>query len=558
MFLALKGYFNVPWALRLVRPAVGGSRAAQALRGLAGGIPPTERWIVGFGNDPSRKWGPSATRPEHGMPFSFWVALRYLASTRRVSIAVASVLAIIGVAFGTSALAVTIGVTGGFRAEFKEKVLGVNAHVLVMRYAGEFHDYREVMEKLSKSEGVVAIAPFTINPMMLTHGGNTATGVQVKGIDPLLSPGVLDLPSQIVEGSLDGLRRPGAAPPKSGRRPFRKDNGEATDPQRSSDEPDAPEDAPAQRRRPAALPLGRAIELEPDAGYGSVLPEDDELPDELNLDPCETASSDLPGLVIGTSLKEDLDVQVGDCVLVTSPFIGFHYSNRGVAPPVAKQFRVAAIFSAGFDQYDSKFAFIDFYEAQTFHEAGDIVTGVEMRVDDIDNAGVVRQGIERDLNDATFHTLDWDQLNRGLFTALRVQQIVMSLVLALITLVAAFTVVATLIMMVLEKKHEIAALKAMGATDGSILRVFLFQGAIIGLAGTALGLGGGWWLCEWIATSPLPLDPEVYFISHVPVRIDPEHFFWTGAFALVVCVGATFWPAQYAARLRPAEAFREP
>lgn len=503
------------------------------------------------------------------MPFSFWVALRYLASTRRVSIAVASVLAIIGVAFGTSALAVTIGVTGGFRAEFKEKVLGVNAHVLVMRYAGEFHDYREVMEKLSESEGVVAIAPFTINPMMLTHGGNTATGVQVKGIDPFLSPGVLDLPSQIVEGSLDGIRRPGAAPPKPGGLPFRKGNGEGTRSQRWSGEPDTPEDAPPSMGsgqpspgkgspRRAALPRGRAIELEPDAGYGSVLPDDDELPDELNLDPCDTASSDLPGLVIGTSLKEDLDVQVGDCVLVTSPFIGFHYSNRGVAPPVAKQFRVTAIFSAGFDQYDSKFAFIDFYEAQSFHEAGDIVTGVEMRVDDIDNAGVVREGIERDLNDATFHTLDWDQLNRGLFTALRVQQIVMSLVLALITLVAAFTVVATLIMMVLEKKHEIAALKAMGATDGSILRVFLFQGAIIGLAGTALGLGGGWWLCEWIATSPLPLDPEVYFISHVPVRIDPEHFFWTGVFALVVCVGATFWPAQYAARLRPAEAFREP
>ena len=505
------------------------------------------------------------------MPFSFWVALRYLASTRRVSIAVASVLAIIGVAFGTSALAVTIGVTGGFRAEFKEKVLGVNAHVLVMRYAGEFHDYRDVMEKLSKSAGVVAIAPFTINPMMLTHGGNTATGVQVKGIDPLLSPGVLDLPSQVVEGSLDDIRRPGAQPRKpGGRAPFRRDEGDDAGsgrwPTRDFGRADAggaapdrgPKEPPKPRLAAPAPPRGPAVELEPDEGYGSVLPDDDELPDELNLDPCATDSSELPGIVIGTSLQEDLDVKVGDCILVTSPFIGFHYSNRGVAPPVAKQFRVAAVFSAGFDQYDSKFAFIDFYEAQTFHEAGDIVTGVEMRVDDIDNAGAVRRGIERDLNDATFHTLDWDQLNRGLFTALRVQQIVMSLVLALITLVAAFTVVATLIMMVLEKKHEIAALKAMGATDGSILRMFLFQGAIIGLLGTALGLGAGWWLCEWIATSPLPLDPEVYFISHVPVRIELAHFLWTGAFALVVCVGATFWPAQYAARLRPAEAFREP
>lgn len=502
------------------------------------------------------------------MPFSFWLARRYLASTRRVSIAVASVLAIVGVAFGTAALAVTIGVTGGFRAEFREKVLGVNAHVLVMRYAGEFHDYREVMGQLREIPGVQAVAPFTINPMMLTHGRRTATGVQVKGIDPEFSPGVLDLPRHIVKGSLDDLRRVGAEPPapRGGGQLYRgalpSDSSNAAGSGRSglhrAIEARIAEPAPVPPKPEPPQALGVAAELEPDGGYGSLLPDDDALPDELNPDPCRGDSSVLPGVVIGTTLQEDLDVSLGDCIQITSPTIGYNYSKRGFAPPVAKQFRVAAVFNAGFDQYDSKFAYVDLYEAQAFHDAGDIVTGVEMRVDEIENAALIRADIEAALNDGTFHTLDWQQLNRGLFTALRVQQIVMSLVLALITLVAAFTVVATLIMMVLEKKHEIAALKAMGASDGMVLRVFLLQGALIGLLGTGLGLGAGWALCEWIGSSPLPLDPKVYFISRVPVLVDPEQFLYTGAFALVVCVAATYWPARYAAKLRPAEAFREP
>ena len=150
----------------------------------------------------------------------------------------------------------------------------------------------------------------------------------------------------------------------------------------------------------------------------------------------------------------------------------------GARPPIAKQFRVIAVFEAGFDQYDSKLVYTDLYEAQAFYDQGDSVTGVEMTIDDIDESGAIAKEIDRLLANGVYHTMDWRELNHGLFTALLIQQIGMSFMLALIVLVAAFTVVAVLIMVVLDKKREIALLKALGATDNAILRIFLYLSLI--------------------------------------------------------------------------------
>ncbi|HEX7664990.1 MAG TPA: FtsX-like permease family protein, partial [Polyangiaceae bacterium] len=160
------------------------------------------------------------------------------------------------------------------------------------------------------------------------------------------------------------------------------------------------------------------------------------------------------------------------------------------------------------------------------------------------------------LNNSVYHTMDWKELNHGLFTALLIQQIGMSFVLALIIVVAAFTVIATLIMVVLEKKKEIALLKALGAKDDAILRVFLYQGSIIGLVGTALGLFLGYGCCTFILKYGFPLDPKVYFISSLPVLVRPNEFIVTGVFAIAICLVATIFPALYAARLRPSDGLR--
>jgi lipoprotein-releasing system permease protein len=392
---------------------------------------------------------------------------------------------------------------------------------------------------------------------MITHGGHTATGVLLKGVDPDKVGSVLDLPEQMVEGSLDGLR--------SRRQPTLSPSTEldAAELEVAPVEPrPAPERArpspsePSEPRRPAAreLPSGSIV---PEGGYTSQLPSDDVLPEEIDPDPCHGANAELPGIVLGIALKQTLEAGLGDCVQVTSPTIGYSFAGGELRPPVAKQFRVIGVFQAGFEQYDSKLVYTDLREAQAFYQEGDSVTGVEMKVADIDRAREVAERIDAELGGKSYDVVDWMELNHGLFTALRIQQILMSLVLALIILVAAFTVIATLIMVVLDKKREIATIKAMGASDGQLLRAFLYQGLLIGLMGTLFGLGFGYVVCRWILAYGFPLDPKVYFIDHLPVRMRASEFLLTGAFAILACLFATVWPALHAARLRPAEAFRE-
>jgi lipoprotein-releasing system permease protein len=550
------------------------------------------------------------------MEYPLEVALRYLGSKKRAFISVGTAFAILGVALGVAALATVMSVTGGFQAQFREKVLGVNAHVLVLKYSTDFREYRTIMEQVSKVPGVIATAPFSINPMMLTHGEATATGVLLKGVDPTLSLGVdappgvqpvLDLPKHIIDGELSGLRLPGAKPPE---RPSRVDpqivppptrdpwddlGGDAGAVEPERDEHGRPKallkaieeevrkaeeralkraaggDVDADGGAPDPLDAGAGAasagladgapqgEVEPEGGYASVLPDSDELPTDVDPDLCVNPAevAKLPGIVVGVSLAKTLDLKIGGCVTVTSPTIGFSFSGGAVKPPVAKRFRVVAVFEAGFDQYDSKLVYTDLYEAQAFYDQGDTVTGVEMKVDDIDSAGAISKQIARLLESGLYHTMDWEELNHGLFTALRIQQIGMSAVLALIIVVAAFTVIATLIMVVLDKKKEIAVIKAMGATDWAVLRTFLYQGGIIGLTGTTLGLLLGVAVCEGLLVYGFPLDPKVYFISRLPVQVRPTEFIWTGLIAIAICLGATILPSLYAAGLRPAEGFRD-
>lgn len=569
------------------------------------------------------------------MGYPVQIALRYLGSKKRAFVSVGTAFAMLGVALGVAALAIVMSVTGGFQDQFREKVLGVNAHVIVLKYAIHFRDYREVMKKVQAVPGVVAVAPFVINPMMITHGDHTATGVLLKGVDPEQMPKVLDLPHHIVAGSLDGMRKAGAKPPEPPRDSFSSpspspttgsldsapDGGklsllDAIEKQIADDKakeaaldggagayasidagstdiatliatgaahdiaqkpkptnaPAAPSgttstsdliaelgaEGPAASEPAAPVKLLPSGSVTPSGGFASQLPDEDVLPETIDPDPCRSPAQvqALPGVVIGKSLAKRLAVGLGDCLQVTSPQIGMTFGASGARPPIAKQFRVIAVFEAGFDQYDSKLVYTDLYEAQAFYEQGDSVTGVEAKVDDIEHAADIAKEVDRVLANGVYHTMDWRELNHGLFTALLIQQIAMSVVLTLIIVVAAFTVIATLIMVVLDKKKEIALLKAIGASDDAILRVFLYQGGIIGVVGTALGLIIGWVGCKGLAAYGFPLDPKVYFISKLPVNVRPTEFLITGAVAIVICLVATIFPALYAARLRPSDGLR--
>ncbi len=534
------------------------------------------------------------------MGYPITVALRYLASKKRNMLSTSTALAIGGVMLGVAALTIVMSVTGGFQEQFREKVLGVNAHVLVLKYSIDFREYRDVMEKVEHVPGVVGVAPFVINPMMVTHGQRTATGVLLKGVDPDLMPKVLDLPKHIIEGSLVGLRRPDGKPPVRRVDPLRDElEGPATTSdagnesllqlmQREVDEEMRRADAgaasdldPNESHPAAQAPSARGVpdesakvpddlltrgsaarnrifgDVTPDGGYRSQLPDEDYVPDSVDPDPCKSPDrvSQMAGIVVGRTLAKQLAVDLGDCVQVTSPQIGISFGN-GARSPIAKQFRVIAVFEAGFDQYDSKLVYTDLYEAQAFYEYGDSVTGVEMKVDDIDHAHAIAGRIDKLLNNGIYHTMDWRELNHGLFTALLIQQIGMSFVLGLIILVAACTVIATLIMVVLEKKKEIAVLKAIGAKNDAILRIFLYQGAMVGLMGTALGILIGWLCCRFLLAYGFPLDPKVYFISRLPVSMRPIEFVLPAVVAIAICLVATAFPAVYAAKLRPADGLR--
>jgi lipoprotein-releasing system permease protein len=550
------------------------------------------------------------------MGYPLALALRYLGSKKRAFVSVGTAFAILGVTLGVAALAIVMSVTGGFQEQFRDKVLGVNAHVLVLKYSIDFREYREIMKKVEHIKGIVGVAPFVINPMMVTHGDRTATGVLLKGVDPELMPDVLVLPKNMTEGAFDGhlvrapdsgfldeatarkillgLRKPGAKPPErpadllrfdretsfpSGGSYLDRDAGVEGDTALMAEmaatvaredrerelEAGAPAPPPTSTPHerfginPDPAPGAPRGDVVPQGGYASQLPDNAApLPDEIDPDPCKRPEivAGLPGVVIGRTLSKQLDVGLGDCLQITSPTIGISFGATGARPPIAKQFRVIGLFEAGFDQYDSKLVYTDLYEAQTFYEQGDSVTGIEMKVDDIDHARAIAREIDHLLGNGIYHTMDWKELNHGLFTALFIQQLGMSFVLGLIVVVAAFTVVATLIMVVLDKKKEIAVLKAIGAKDDAILRVFLYQGAIIGLLGTSAGLLLGLACCKGLLAYGFPLDPKVYFISRLPVNVRPEEFIITGLLSMVICLVATIFPSLYAARLRPSDGLR--
>jgi lipoprotein-releasing system permease protein len=517
------------------------------------------------------------------MEFPLSLAARYMQSKKRAFVSVGTMFAIIGVTVGVAALTTVMSVTGGFRAEFRDKVLGVNAHVLVLKYSSDFSEYRTVMREMATVPGVVGVAPFVISPMMVTHGDQTATGVLLKGIDPDLASTVLDLPRHISDPPecrapggdpqrcIARLRLPGAHAPERRSPGFFEPpppSSATTPPQPLLEELRAIVESPPASSASAApaaasagtLPEGSTV---PEGGWSSRFTDDDlgdlKLGADVDPDPCSDGARDKPlsGIIAGRVLLEKLNAKIGDCLQVTSPTIGFTYTRGAIRAPIARHFRVVAAFDAGFDQYDSKLVYTDLYEAQEYLDGGDTVTGVEMKVDDIDRAHAIKAVVDERLANGLYNTMDWEELNHGLFTALRIQQIVMSMVLGLIIVLAAFTVIATLIMVVLEKKREIAVLKAMGASDFALLRTFLYQGGIIGLLGTVSGLALGYLTCRVLLVYGFPLDPKVYFISRLPVQMEATEFALVGVFSLLVCLTATVWPALYAARLRPAEAFRE-
>lgn len=263
--------------------------------------------------------------------------------------------------------------------------------------------------------------------------------------------------------------------------------------------------------------------------------------------------SEVPGIILGRELARAIGVRAGDMIFVISP--------RGMLSPMGhlpsmKRFQVTDVFETGMYEYDGTIAYIGLAAAQKMLRMGDTVSGIEMRVRDLYQAKNVADRIVSQL-DGSYTSRDWMAMNESLFSALKLEKVVMFIILALIVLVAAFNIASSLIMMVMKKKRDIGVLKAMGATRSGIRSVFVLQGMAVGAIGTVLGVSLGIILCSLLRHYRfIELPGDVYYITTLPVLLETMDILRIAIAAIVICFLATLYPANQAAKVDPVEAIR--
>jgi lipoprotein-releasing system permease protein len=478
--------------------------------------------------------------------FNPLVAARHLRAKKSGFLTVIGVLSISAVTVASAALTMTLSVMGGFRNDLKKKILGNNAHVVVDKEHDTFDHWVPTLRAVRETEGVRAAAPYVAGEVMVTSASNLA-GAVLRGIDPESASEVIDLEANMVHGRLEYLVEPRQLldlPP------------EETQGLHSFNVPtvviDGDEDGEPPEDDDGASPV-RDVD-----GMLGEAPSTEEL-DELERlirdgpDPIASPREVLPGIIVGQELARSLRLYVGDEVNVVSPL-----GELGPAGPMPKSrpFRVAGIFYSGMYEYDMKYTYVMLETAQRFLNVGEEISGIEIKVDDVERAEETAERVEARVSRSELRVQDWKELNSTLFGALQLERLAMFVFLGIAILVAGFCVFATLTLMVQEKSSEMGILKAMGAGRGDVIRIFLVEGFLIGILGAGLGCGLGYVACFAAEHFGVRMNPEVYYIDKLPVHIDHAEFVAVGVAAVVVCVLATIFPAVLASRTRPVDALR--
>ena len=407
------------------------------------------------------------------MSFAFFVARRYLFARRKQAfIYVISIMSILGVALGVAALVVVLGVYNGLTTDMRDKILGANAHGIVMSYMPDaFAEHPELLGEVLKTPGVTGATPFIYTEVMLS-AGKGVKGLVLRGIDPKTAPSVLTMLRKMKRGSIARLSQ----------------------------------------------------------------------------------TEGLPGIIIGEELAKRIGLGIGSRVNLLSP--SGQKTAAGFQPRI-RAFEVAAIFKTGMFEYDSSLAFV------TLDACRDVLgldpgflSGIEITVDDVFKADVIAQRISSTVG-SPFYARNWMEMNANLFAALKLEKIGMFILLAMVVLIGSFSIVATLVMLVMEKTKDIAVMLSMGATRRTIRRIFMLQGTIIGFVGTllgyALGLTVGYLLKRY---QFIKLPENVYTLDHLPISMTLSDVLIIGGAAMLLCFLATLYPARQASRLKPAEALR--
>lgn len=407
--------------------------------------------------------------------YPLFIALRYLKSKKKnKGLSFGAIVSIGGVSVGVMALLIVLSVMSGFHEDLQKKILGANAHAVVLSYKGIIEDEEPIFEKLKFEPHVISYSPFVLGQVMVSTG-KKAHGIFMRGIDVEKEIKTTDILKFIKDGSFQLL---------------------------------------ASERR---------------------------------------IEEGIPHIILGKELALVLGVWVGDTVNVVSP-IG-EIGPLGMIPKV-KQFKVSAIFEMGMFEYDMNLALVSLVAAKDFFGYEKGITGIEIRLDDIYNAPIVRNSLNKKLQ-FPYHVRDWMQMNRNLFAALKLEKLAMFIILILIVLVASFNIISTLMMNVVDKQKEIAILKAMGATNRGIMMIFMFQGLLIGIIGTLIGITGGYVVGKIIHNYEIiKLPADIYYLSKLPVKMKYLDFIAVSVSAILISFLSTIYPSYHAARLDPVEPLR--
>jgi lipoprotein-releasing system permease protein len=455
------------------------------------------------------------------MRFELFIARRYLRAKRRQAfIGIITGISVAGVAAGVASLVIALAINNGFRQDLQQRLLGSTSHISLQRIADDgIKDWPPLMDRLSKEPHVIAAAPAIFEQVLISRGPR-ARGAVLKGMIPRYERKVGDLLSTINEGSAEAL-----------------------------------EDDNVAR---ALLPVESAAGQTSGSADKSVRAtptsaNDDAAQSPDSLEAVQQRVAAMPPIVLGSDMADGLGATVGSVVTLVSP--QGELTPFGTVPKYTR-FRVVGIFHSGFYDYDSSWAFAKLSDAQRLFGLGDLISVLEFKVDDLDKA----DEISRELEDAAgkgFMATNTLRQNSALFKALKTERLITFITIGLIVFVAALNILISLIMMVMEKTKDIAVLMSMGTRKAQVRNLFIAQGVLIGIIGTAIGLLLGYALA-YVGGHyhVIQLSPEVYSIDYVPFAPRMVDGAWVALFAVLVSFVATLYPSWSASRILPAEALR--
>lgn len=520
------------------------------------------------------------------MRFEGWVGLRYLTALRNPRApSVVTSISVFAVSVGVVIPILVLSVMGGFEEDLRVKILASRAHLLITGPdAGPLSTPGEVLAVLDEAPGVAGASPFVESDVMASSPTNYS-GIVLRGIEPARLRQATTLGEAMVEGALEDVLDPSAALRARDARLGVGERSEATESlleetresveelQRELEALEASLEAARARR--AALreegegssqppsppaprmppPLGAAAQAE---GSGARMPPPIGAAAGRMPPPIAAAPTREPaGVVIGTELRDTLRVDVGDIIQIINP-------DGDVGPtgamPRSWPHRVVGVFHTGLYEFDNSVVYVAIDEARAFlNVPADAVSGVEVRTEDVRDADVLGEALSGALAEAgrqDASVRDWKELNRSLFAALKLEKLVMAIVLFIIVFVSGFAVASVLVINVIRRRDDIAILRTVGASKADVQRIFVSQGASIGLMGTLLGLLVAGGLLTYLLTTGFPLNPQVYYIDRLPVDVDAWEIVAVVAAAVSISTVATILPAMQAARLDPAQGLR--